>query len=72
MRNGYGEIYWLGKGNFTGFFEKDVKTKGVFTFNDGTVYKGHFKNDKLNGFGFCVYKNGDKCEGDFEDSVLNG
>ena len=49
-----------------------MKQKGVFTFNDGTLFKGNFKNNKLTGFGFSVCKEGDKTEGDFEDSMLHG
>jgi hypothetical protein len=32
--------------------------KGIFYYEDGNVYEGHFLNDKANGFGVFIHKNG--------------
>ena len=33
--------------------------KGTYTQNDGTVYKGDFKDNKKNGYGVYIIKSGE-------------
>ena len=50
-----------------------MEGKGVYTFNNGNIYEGEFKNNKQNGKGILVYSEG-KCkfEGDFVDGKIDG
>ena len=38
---------------------------GVFTWKDGRVYKGEFKNDKKHGQGYIKYPDGRKYKGEY-------
>jgi hypothetical protein len=37
--------------------------KGNFTWSNGDVYIGDFKENIRNGYGMIIYKNGEKYEG---------
>ena len=50
---------------------KDLEgcSEGKFTWADGTVYTGEFKNDKISGFGKIIYKrSGAIYEGHWKDN----
>jgi hypothetical protein len=42
--------------------------KGVYTFENGEVYDGYFKDGKFEGKGTYTYKSGAKYIGDFKDA----
>jgi hypothetical protein len=45
----------------------------VFNYADGSIYKGDWKDDKENGKGILVDKNGTEIEGEWLDGKrLNG
>ena len=46
--------------------------KGIFTFDDGTVYFGEFNKGKKSGVGKINYADGSVYEGDFADDVPHG
>ena len=46
--------------------------EGVYTFADGSVYKGNFNNDMIHGYGLFSYRNGDKYEGNFLKGLRHG
>ena len=45
---------------------------GTYIFNDGSIYKGQFKNNIFEGEGELLNKFGDKSVGIFKDGLLNG
>ncbi|XP_053099108.1 MORN repeat-containing protein 2 isoform X4 [Hemicordylus capensis] len=45
---------------------------GVHTTPDGIIYKGNWKNDKMNGLGRVEYPSGAVYEGDFKNNMLHG
>src|ERR1051325_11381457 len=67
----YGQTYWgnvsNGKqngngimlctdGKFTGEFKNGKKEgNGTMEYKNGSIYKGHWKNDFPNGTGLCIY-----------------
>ena len=48
------------------------KDKDVVSFENGTKYKGHWRNNKPNGKGTIHELNGTTYEGDFENGVKSG
>lgn len=46
--------------------------KGKFTYNDGSIYEGQFKDGCFSGFGIYKWTNGDHFEGMYKDDVRNG
>jgi hypothetical protein len=47
--------------------------EGSFVFKDGTAkYIGAFKNEKPNGFGVCVFSNGDRYRGNWVEGSFDG
>lgn len=46
--------------------------KGAYTFTDGTIYEGDFKNGLKEGQGRIIYPNGDLYEGEFKNDKMNG
>ena len=46
--------------------------KGKFTYDDGSIYEGQFKDGCFNGFGIYKWTNGDHFEGMYKDDVRNG
>ena len=62
------DSYYLGFAN-----KKNNKVLfGTYYFNDGSIYKGFFENDKINGRGRLIQINKYIYEGDFEDGLFNG
>ena len=45
---------------------------GTYYYNDGSIYKGFFENDKINGRGRLLLINKYIYEGDFVDELFNG
>ena len=45
---------------------------GTYYYNDGSIYKGFFENDKINGRGRLLLINKYVYEGDFIDELFNG
>jgi len=45
---------------------------GTYYYNDGSIYKGFFENDKINGRGRLILINKYIYEGDFVDELFNG
>eukprot|EP00826_Nyctotherus_ovalis_P028693 TRINITY_DN2263_c0_g1_i10.p1 TRINITY_DN2263_c0_g1~~TRINITY_DN2263_c0_g1_i10.p1 ORF type:complete len:213 (+),score=17.88 TRINITY_DN2263_c0_g1_i10:224-862(+) len=45
---------------------------GVQRWPDGSMYEGHWKNDRANGQGRFVFSNGDTYEGEWKDDMANG
>ena len=46
--------------------------EGVFTWPDGRVYKGHYYNDKKNGYGEFTWPNGKIYKGFWKNGKQNG
>jgi hypothetical protein len=46
--------------------------QGTYTFADGAIYLGEFKDDKMNGQGTYTLADGRKYVGAFENDKLNG
>ncbi len=46
--------------------------KGVYTYKDGSVWKGEFKNGKAYGKGICLYADGRRYEGYWKNNVPQG
>ena len=62
------DSYYLGFSN-----KKNNKVLfGTYYYNDGSIYKGFFENDKINGRGRLILINSYIYEGDFEDGLFNG
>ena len=45
---------------------------GVFRWNDGRVYEGHFVNDKKEGYGELKWGDGRKYEGQWKNGKQDG
>ena len=45
---------------------------GTYYYNDGSIYKGFFENDKIKGRGRLILVNRYIYEGDFDDGLFNG
>lgn len=45
---------------------------GVYKLNDGSVYEGEFKNDKIEGYGKFIWSDNKTYEGEWIDNCLNG
>ena len=45
---------------------------GTYTWADGSIYVGEYKNDKYHGNGTYTYANGDKYVGQMKDGNFNG
>jgi clan AA aspartic protease (TIGR02281 family) len=60
------------KYTYTGNFKNNLLNgKGEINY-DGTIYKGYFVDDKIEGKGVVYYKGGDRWEGDFKNDEKNG
>ena len=46
--------------------------KGTFTYDNGDIYEGDYKDNMKNGKGTYTYYNGDIYEGDYKDGMMNG
>ncbi len=58
------------KRNCNKIFCKDGK--GVYTYKDGSVWNGEFKNGKAYGKGICLYADGRRYEGYWKNNVPQG
>ena len=45
---------------------------GIETWNDGSQYKGHFKNGKKEGYGEYIWSNGSKYVGNWKNNTEEG
>lgn len=58
---------------YYGNFYKDLKDGyGEYKFQDGTIYKGYWKNDKMHGKGKLIKDNYLIYEGEFQDGEMHG
>ena len=60
---------------YFGFIDKNNNNKelfGTYYYNDGSIYKGFFENDKIKGRGRLIVINRYIYEGYFEDGLFNG
>ena len=60
---------------YLGYINKNNNNKellGEYYYNDGSIYKGFFKNDKIKGRGKLISTNGYIYEGDFDEGLFNG
>ena len=73
MRHGYGKDYRK-TSKYEGEFLFDKKCgKGEIILNTGDIYKGEFKNNKINGFGHYIWKNNNhEYIGNFLDGKFHG
>jgi hypothetical protein len=46
--------------------------RGIYKFNDGSMYIGQIKNNIFDGTGVFIFPTGDKCEITFENGVMQG
>ncbi|NME69083.1 hypothetical protein [Flammeovirga aprica] len=62
------------KDNYVGQFNGDGKRHGhgTYTWEDGTVYQGKWRNDLMEGSGKLIFANGNSYEGNFEKGVPYG
>ena len=51
--------------------DKPQNGKGTYTYPDGTVYNGHWKDGKRHGDGKYKNANGHEYDGDWVDDVPN-
>ena len=49
-----------------------INGQGTYTFQNGDIYVGEFKDEKINGLGTCTFQNGDKYVGYFKDGLFHG
>ena len=60
---------------YLGLINKNNNNKelfGTYYYNDGSIYKGFFENDKLKGRGRLILINRYIYEGDFDEGLFNG
>lgn len=59
---------------YEGFFHDDMKNgEGLLVYlSTGDKYNGHFKDDKITGYGNYVWENGDSYIGDFVNGKMHG
>jgi hypothetical protein len=58
--------------SFTGKFEKNMMIYGTMSWPNGTVYKGYFENNEINGLGSIKWPNNSSFEGIFINGKING
>ena len=52
--------------------EKIIRTKGTYTYPDGSKYEGYLVNGKPDGIGTCIDTHGGKDTGEFKDGLPHG
>ena len=60
---------------YTGFWSVKTNKKsgyGVMILADGSIYEGHFEDDKANGLGRVVHAEGDWYEGQWKNDQAEG
>ena len=45
---------------------------GIYHMNDGSIYEGEFKDDKIEGYGRIAWKQDKQYEGQWSNNSLNG
>ena len=67
-------IHYKDDSYYLGFVNKKNNKElfGTYYYNDGSIYKGFFENDKIKGRGRLILINSYVYEGDFEDGLFNG
>ena len=63
------DSYYLG---FINKYNNNKELFGRYYYNDGSIYKGFFENDKMKGRGRLILINRYIYEGDFDDGLFNG
>ena len=67
-----GNIYYPNKGEYIGQMKNYMRDgKGKYT-SDEETYEGDWKEDKKDGNGIIIYKNGCKYEGQFKNNKIEG
>lgn len=64
-------MVWSDGATFTGLWKDDMRHYGEMRFSNGTIYRGSFKNDKLDGFGQLLMVTGTIFEGEFSKNVCS-
>jgi hypothetical protein len=52
--------------------DRTIEGRGVLVFEDGEIFMGNWKNNKLNEFGRAYYTNGDSYEGYYLNNSRHG
>ena len=70
--HGNGKEIFSDGSKFTGIFENGFKSKGKFTWVDGSYYDGEIKNNYFEGFGKFKWKEGREYVGYWKNGKMNG
>ena len=71
--HGNGDMDWGNGAKYSGKWENDKMTGwGKYTFMDGKIHIGIFKDGLPNGAGLENYRNGDIYDGDFKNGARHG
>ena len=70
-REGQGTITWADGSNFCGLWKNDMRLDGDMKMQNGNLYKGTFKNDKIHGYGKLMLTSGIIFEGLFEQGYCS-
>ena len=71
--SGDDEITYPGLGVYKGEHEELVRQgKGTFTWEDGNVYTGNWKNDEISGYGELTYPEIGTYKGNYSNSMRSG
>ena len=49
-----------------------IDGKGIYIYEDNTIYVGNFKNGEAAGYGTCYYSNGERYAGEWQAHQFNG
>ena len=72
IEQGFGVAHYPSGSQLYGKFQEGVLSIGVLLYSDGTLLRGTFKDNCLQGKGMIQWTNGDIYEGDFIDGVRTG
>lgn len=70
-REGQGTMVWDDKARFEGLWKNDMRHYGEMRFNNGNIYQGSFKDDKMHGHGRLLMASGIIFIGEFEQNVCS-
>ena len=75
--NEFAIITYISGDKFEGQFKKNNaiisrENLGIYTFSNGSEYKGTFVNNSFEGFGVFYYRNGEVYEGGFKNGLKHG
>lgn len=65
-------VYYKNGNKFEGSFENGEMKYGTFTFTDGKILDGRWRNSKLDGNGSTNYPNGDEYDGEYKEGLAHG